>query len=91
MEAPMKATTLSISLPQELARFIREKVEAGTYSSASEVIREALRLLMAGQPESIEFDIAEAEEAILGFRQGRIGIRLGDDLTLRDLIDEGRR
>lgn len=87
----MKATTLSISLPQELARFIREKVETGTYTSASEVIREALRLLMNGQPERIEFDAAGAEEAILGFRQARKGVRLGDDLSLRDLIDEGRR
>ena len=32
-----------IALPAEMVRVIREKVGAGTYSSNSEVIREALR------------------------------------------------
>lgn len=36
---------LSISLPGEMARWIREKVEAGVYSSNSEIVREGLRLL----------------------------------------------
>jgi antitoxin ParD1/3/4 len=34
---------LSITLPAEMVRVIREKVSAGIYSSNSEVIREALR------------------------------------------------
>ena len=34
---------LSITLPIEMVRVIREKVGSGTYSSNSEVIREALR------------------------------------------------
>jgi antitoxin ParD1/3/4 len=34
---------LSITLPAEMVRVIREKVGAGIYSSNSEVIREALR------------------------------------------------
>ncbi len=34
---------LSITLPTEMARVIREKVGAGGYGSASEVIREAMR------------------------------------------------
>jgi antitoxin ParD1/3/4 len=38
---------LSITLPREMARLIREKVAAGEYASNSEVIREALRLLQA--------------------------------------------
>lgn len=37
------AEKLSITLPAEMVRVIREKVGAGTYSSNSEVIREALR------------------------------------------------
>ncbi len=37
------AEKLSITLPAEMVRVIREKVSAGTYSSNSEVIREALR------------------------------------------------
>ena len=37
---------MNISLPLELAGFVREKVEAGLYSSASEVVRESLRHLV---------------------------------------------
>ena len=36
---------MSVSLTQELARFVNAKVETGRYCSASEVVREALRLL----------------------------------------------
>lgn len=87
----MKVSTLSISLPHELARFVRDKVDTGTYTSASEVIREALRLLQSQQPERIEFDAAEVERTIAAFRKARRGIRLGDDLSVQDLIQEGRR
>jgi antitoxin ParD1/3/4 len=40
------AEKLSITLPPEMVRAIREKVRAGTYGSNSEVIREALRAWM---------------------------------------------
>ena len=36
---------LSITLPRELARMVKEKVASGAYSSESEVIREGLRAL----------------------------------------------
>jgi antitoxin ParD1/3/4 len=36
---------VNVSLTAELERFVNEKVESGAYSSASEVIREGLRLL----------------------------------------------
>lgn len=37
----------SITLPNELAKAVKEKVEAGEYASESEVIREGLRALQA--------------------------------------------
>lgn len=37
------AEKLSITLPAEMVRVIRAKVESGGYSSNSEVIREAMR------------------------------------------------
>lgn len=37
------AEKLSITLPVEMANFIRSKVSAGMYGSNSEIIREALR------------------------------------------------
>jgi len=36
---------MNVSLTPELERLIQEKVESGMYHSASEVVREALRLL----------------------------------------------
>jgi len=41
--------SLNISLPPELEKRVRQHVESGLYSSASEVIREALRLFEAYQ------------------------------------------
>lgn len=37
------AEKLSITLPANLARIVRQKVESGAYASNSEVIRDALR------------------------------------------------
>ena len=36
---------MNVSLTPELDRFVADKVESGRYTSASEVVREALRLL----------------------------------------------
>jgi antitoxin ParD1/3/4 len=36
---------VNVSLTPELERFVQAKVEGGRYNSASEVVREALRLL----------------------------------------------
>ena len=36
---------MNVSLTPELERFIRQKVDSGFYTSSSEVVREALRLL----------------------------------------------
>lgn len=41
----MKAVTKNISLTPELDQFIDSHVESGLYESASEVVREGLRLL----------------------------------------------
>lgn len=41
--------SLNVSLPPELENRVRQHVESGLYSSASEVIREALRLFEAYQ------------------------------------------
>src|SRR6185437_16520608 len=37
---------MNVSLTPELERYIRRKVDSGLYSNASEVVREALRLLV---------------------------------------------
>ncbi len=48
---------ISISLTPELLGLVRAKVESGRYSSTSEVVREALRLL--DRSDRLELDRAE--------------------------------
>jgi antitoxin ParD1/3/4 len=58
---------LSITLPADMARMIRAKVEEGGYASNSEVIREAMRAwqeqeqLRAGRLTAARARIAEAD------------------------------
>jgi antitoxin ParD1/3/4 len=54
------AEKLSITLPAEMVRIIREKVGAGIYSSNSEVIREALRGWMEREQRLATLDAAIA-------------------------------
>jgi antitoxin ParD1/3/4 len=68
--------SVNVSLTPELEAMVQERVRAGRYTSASEVVREALRLL------------ADRDE----FRQARLAeIRGKVDEGLRSLDgDEGR-
>jgi antitoxin ParD1/3/4 len=43
--APTENRTMNISLPEQMEEFVRQKVAVGDYETASEVIREGLRLL----------------------------------------------
>lgn len=66
---------MNVSLTSELERFVSAKVESGRYNSASEVVREALRLLE-------EHDQARAAQ-LTGFNQ-ELGRRL-------ETLDKGQR
>lgn len=99
----MTSLTLNVSLSPQLARFVHAKVESGLYSSASEVVREALRWYAeraggstASAPTLLdlqeqELDRDQAREAITRLRQLRAKTTLGPDLTSQDLRDLGRR
>lgn len=91
---PQKTSTMNISLPADLVRFIRERVESGCYSSASEVIRDGLRLLQRSTngvgPEN-NADRARISAALDGLRRLAARQTLGEGLTTRDLVDEGRQ
>ena len=66
--------SLNVSLPPELEKRVRQHVDSGLYSSASEVIREALRLFEAYQAtqtaslESLRKDIAQGLTDVEGGR-----------------------
>jgi len=38
-------TTLNVSLTRELEQFVQDRIASGRYQTASEVVREGLRLL----------------------------------------------
>ena len=68
--------SLNVSLPAELERRVREHVASGLYGSASEVIREALRLFEAYQTvqasslATLRSDIAQG---LADVQAGRVG------------------
>lgn len=67
--------TLNVSLPVELEARVREHVASGLYGSASEVIREALRLFEAYQSvqqSSIAALKADIELGMADVRAGRV-------------------
>ena len=86
----MKAKTINISLPPELLLFVRERVDGGLYSSVSEVVRDGLRLLRQSAQNGDEFDRVQVSRTLKGLDELAQTQELGDDLTVRELIDEGR-
>lgn len=45
---------MNVSLTEELAKFVKTKVASGRYSSSSEVVREALRLMEKTEQQDAE-------------------------------------
>ncbi len=62
---------MNVSLPEELAKFVKDRVATGRYSSSSEVVREALRLMEKTEQR-------EAEGRALLVRAWNEGIDSGD-------------
>ena len=62
---------MNVSLTDELAGFVKAKVSTGRYTSSSEVVREALRLLE-------QHDSREAEKLELLRKAWQDGIASGD-------------
>lgn len=66
---------MNISLTPTLEKYIQEKVASGLYNSVSEVIREALRLLVAQdivEKNRIEMFNQEIEKGLKDFDNGNI-------------------
>lgn len=75
---------MNVSLTEALARFVKSKVADGRYSSSSEVVREALRLM----------EKVEREEKLAYLRAAwQEGIDSGDDgeIDFAALKQEARR
>jgi len=50
---------MNVSLSAELERFVRERVSSGRYRSASELVRDALRLLQEAEREREERETSQ--------------------------------
>jgi len=84
---------MNVSLTPELERLVNEKVKSGMYNSASEVIRESLRLLQ----EQDELKRIRRDELRREVMRGVEQIRRGESVTyesmtelVEDVITRGR-
>lgn len=90
----MQRTTLNISITPELDEFLRSRVESGRYQTASEVVREALRLLERHERERDEAFLQLRRKLEKGAGQAERGELMdGDEVfdELREMIEERRR
>lgn len=65
--------TMNVSLPENLSDFVETELAAGGYSSASEVVRDALRLLK--REKALEQERLEIlrREVMIGWNQAKNG------------------
>ncbi|WP_342395032.1 type II toxin-antitoxin system ParD family antitoxin [Rhodoblastus sphagnicola] len=70
-QAGGRAMNMNVSLPDELANFVKDKVSTGRYGSSSEVVREALRLME-------KTELQEAEKLALLRQAWTQGVDSGD-------------
>jgi antitoxin ParD1/3/4 len=75
--------TMNISVPREMVEFVEKEVAQGDYSSSSEVVREALRLLRhekAQQHEKLAILRREIGIGLAAVEAGRLSDRSVDDI-----------
>jgi antitoxin ParD1/3/4 len=65
----VRGSTLNVSLTPSLDRYVREKVDSGNYESASEVIRESLRLSQTIEQTQELFWVAAREKVAVARKQ----------------------
>ena len=65
--------SLNVSLTPELESYIASKVESGNYTSASEVVREGLRLLQAAEETKGQWATGAREKIERGWQQAQSG------------------
>lgn len=79
-----KAEKISITLPPDMLKSIKSKVQSGSYGSTSEVIREAMRLWQHQQEER------DARLALIRARLER-SAKSGKSVPMEQAFDEIRK
>ena len=85
--------TMNVSLTTELAKFVEAEVQEGEYSSASEVVRDGLRLLLrdkAIRAEKLAILRQAIEVGLEDVRAGRV-YDISAAEVAKELDDEERR
>ena len=79
-------SNMNVSLTEELVSYVKTPVASGRYTSSSEVVREALRLMERQEQ-------TEAERLRLLQQAWRDGVESGDfqPLDIQAVKDEGRK
>jgi antitoxin ParD1/3/4 len=84
-------TTINVSLTPHLGRFVNARVASGRYQSASEVIRESLRLLEERETMK-EATLGDLRKKIaVGLEQARRGDLLDGEQVFRQLEERTRK
>ena len=78
-------TTLNVSLTPDLSRFVEDRLRSGRYQTASEVVREALRLLEERERATVADIEALKREIEVGLAQLRRGEAVDGEASFRRL------
>ncbi len=78
---------MNVSLTKELERFVTNKVKSGRYGSASEVVRESLRLLEQ-EDQKKRFSFSSREELEAKLLEGVESLDRGEQRPARDVEAE---
>ena len=83
---------MNVSLTDELANFVKAKVAAGRYTSSSEVVREALRLMEKveqQEAEKLSFLRKAWQEGIDSGDAGVVAIELSNVFAIGKHMEDG--
>ncbi|MBC7772123.1 MAG: type II toxin-antitoxin system ParD family antitoxin [Pyrinomonadaceae bacterium] len=81
----MARKTVTISLPAELQAFLDSRVSSGRYGSASEVVREGLRMLQERERKRVSSIDELRREIDLGLEQANRGQVIDGEQFLKGL------
>lgn len=84
-------TSLNVSLTPELERFVQQRVSTGRYQTASEVVREGLRLLENQERDRDAAFLALKSKLKRGSDQADRGEFVDPDETLKKIAARKRR
>jgi antitoxin ParD1/3/4 len=84
-------TSLNVSLTPQLEKFVQARVESGRYQTASEVVREGLRLLEQQERNREQSFKALKRKLARGAAQAEKGELVDGELYLHDLATRLKR